>query len=364
MPRKQIIKILNSDIPGITATGLTKAEISVNITDKKFFIGNTLGIPENLSPRFSYISKTRYDVTTTGITVPANAWLLEIIGCGGGGGGGGGAAINHLTTANTPVGGVGGQGGQGGRIVFRIDDLNLVPGSSQIGITIGSGGIGGQGRTLLGSATIASGYRGETGGFTTVYDSNTGKDIIIFPGGQGGVSTTTSLNYIQRAHRSGFCGKISGHGGPPGTRSASSPAWAGANSKYGGGGGGGGGSIIAGSASKNAPGRGGSPDIWYTFPSDTTLGGFTGVAVSGLLDGGQGLTSQYGGGGGGGGWAYKPFTDSFGFTAGNGGTGAVGGGGGGGGGSCGSTASNLGDATYWSGAGGKGGDGYVILTWY
>lgn len=368
MPREDTIIIHHSITSGAVPSGLSLGEIAANTVDQKFYVGISGSTAAPLSPFTSgnSISSTRYDTSNASIPVPNGAVLLEIVGCGGGGGGAGGSV---RISGNAAQAGGGGQGGQGERVVLRLEDAGITAGVSTVGVTVGAGGLGGASRNATANLR---GNPGEDGGNTTVYRISDGGLIIEFPGGEGGLSPNqTTAAQVRRAFAHSFMGKINGLGGQGGRSTVNSTAAG--NSKWGGGGGGGGAGSNATDRTSSLAGTGGNANYWITFPAVTTNvnGGTAGVSGAATYQGGNGLTSAYGGGGGGGGWRGRVDTTDaqestyYGFTAGRGGEGGAGGGGGGGGGPM--NVNNVGagvTANYASGPGGTGGNGYVILTWW
>lgn len=373
------IQFYNSIVAG-TTSALSTGELALNIADRSLMIGNSAGTAVRLNA-FKYITSTRYDTTTSNITIPTGARFLEIIGCGGGGGGGGGSSTRSTGVVTNPNsgGGGGGGGGQGGRFMFYLAELGITAGVSTLQVNIGAGGAG---SGAQGSAANDGGV-GSDGSQTWVQKTGEGitQAFVIFPGGIGGVAgdrtTAGGANAPLDGGGSVFDGVLGeydpqfpdtsreywggegrggqGMGGNTGISYLYGDAFSGLYGGGGGGGGGGGYVFVSGGITYGVATSGGLAGTGGAFinTARTGTGGVpTGTTRTEASEGVQGTYGGAGGAGGAGGWTAS--------QAGRGGTGGPGGGGGGGGGG-----QRLYDATTSSsGPGGRGGSGYVILRWW
>lgn len=258
-------------------------------------------------------------------TKPEGAKLVDVVVISGGGGGASGRKGG--TTATAPGGG----GGAGGSYSARSFSAALLGATESV--TVGTGGTGGAAIT----GTNVNGNLGQAGG-----NSSFGTFVQVQGGGGAGIVTTSSgpagSAASARAMFQATSGATGGTGAGPSTTSAT----------VGAGGGGAGGGLPASATVGFAGGNGGtSLSTWIT-------GGLgTGGAISSNGNAGPsvgtGLPLCSGGGGGGG--------SSFSTNGGDGGNGGLYAGGGGGGGAA------L-DGASFSGKGGNGAQGIVIVTTY
>lgn len=258
-------------------------------------------------------------------TKPAGAKLVDVVVISGGGGGASGRKGG--TTATAPGGG----GGAGGSYSARSFSATLLGATESV--TVGAGGTGGAAIT----GTNVNGNSGQAGG-----NSSFGTFVQVQGGGGAGTVTTSSgpagSAASARAMFQATSGATGGTGAGPSTTSAT----------VGAGGGGAGGGLPASATVGFAGGNGGtSLSTWIT-------GGLgTGGAISSNGNAGPsvgtGLPLCSGGGGGGG--------SSFSANGGDGGNGGLYAGGGGGGGAA-------VDGASFSGKGGNGAQGIVIVTTY
>lgn len=298
-------------------------------------------------------------------TKPTNIQYVKVI-CGGAGGGAGGGRVG-------PDGGTraGGEGGSGGDIAIAYFSSASLTGTTYT-INIPGGGAGGTRATGNVATNGGSGTAPGTSSFST------GSNILIAalggPRGRGGgvtggtspahtVPTTASTpNPYPPFYLSGVDGaQDTGLGYGDATNALNGTRWLS--------GGGSGGRLFAG----NLPSRGGSGSAIYRYATLTPSGspgpgGGTGGAGSNgapvidvlslLYISGSTVTSSVfigtGGHGGGSGNSPAPFTTN----GGDGGSGSLGAGGGGGG------AAGAGLNTIFSGRGGPGGGGFVIILEY
>lgn len=377
------IQFYNTTVAG-TTSALSTGELAVNIADRSLMIGNSAGTAVRLNA-FKWISSTRYDTTTSNISVPAGALFLEIIGCGGGGGGGGGASARSTALGSNIncSGGGGGGGGQGGRVIFPLSELGLTAGVSTIQVNIGAGGTAGGGS----NSAAGDGGEGQWGNSTWVQKTGDSveKAFVLFPGGFGGAagarsSVAGSFNLPVEVFSYPFDGLLGEYhpsfpddpieywggegrggqriGGNTGVSYLYGPnAFSGLYGGGGGGGGGGGYAFLSGGITYGVATTGGYPGTGGSFintaiNTSLTPGAPTGTTRTEASQGVQGNYGGAGGAGGGGGWTVS--------QAGRGGTGGPGGGGGGGGGG-----QRLNQAiASTAGPGGRGGSGYVILRWW
>lgn len=276
-------------------------------------------------------------------TKPVGAKWIYVEVCGGGGGGGSGAHSggNHS----------GGAGGGGATIVrghFLPEEL-----PSSVAVSVGAGGAGGApvSKNMTGNAgtdggvsefgTFLKSFGGKagargTGGATAAggngagyYDGTAAANPNPY---QGGTANTATV----------FYGGGAGGGAPP-----TGTPFSGGSSMFSCGGGGGGGAMT-GVNTVSQPGAGGQR-------GSTTSGGGAAAGVSDQTSPTPGADgSRVGEGGGGGGATY-----THAINAAKGGDGGPGAGGGGGGAGAGDGAPDT-----ISGAGGKGGDGFVRVWWW
>ena len=293
------------------------------------------------------------------------SWV-QVLACGAGGGGGGGGA--GVASGTAWGGGAGGGGGACILDTFRASDL----GASQV-LTIGaaataatnsqSGTVGGNtcfgGTSSCGGTPLIQAYGGgggsigltgaggtgggAGGGFlavgTSVSASGTG-GAAVFAGAAGG----TALVGANSANVGG------GAGGGGGT-AAGAAGVAGGNSIFSAPGGGSGGGVTTGPAATNGGAGGASPGCL------TAAAGGTAGASPSAAGGSLAADYPYHVGCGGGGGASALLLANIG---GAGGAGTHGGGGGGGGAACTSAGSCTATATSFTG--GKGGDGFIVVT--
>jgi hypothetical protein len=331
---------------------------------------------------FKNTSGTTYDLTTTGgsggyanilvYTSSAN-WTkqsglqyIKVICAGAGGGGGSGRVAGATATT------AGGQGGCGGNINVGYFSASALLGDIYT-VNIGTGGPGGGGRTS--NATLA-GLTG-TAGISSSFATGSGASFIRLisalggPGGLGGAAIgSTGANTLPTTAQVSnpyppfyFCG-VDGaidSGGPANAANAlSGTRWLA--------GGGTGGRIFNTEASSS----GGSGSAVYSYniliqsgsPS-TAASGLSGSNGAPVLDviqllyySGSNITTgvRIGTGGHGGGSGNRSVTPLV--SGGGGGSGSLGAGAGGGGGGA------FGLNTVFSGAGGLGGDGFIIIFEY
>ena len=294
---------------------------------------------------------TVYDFTRGSATAPAapvlgqtGQWTLEIpatakhitILCQGAGRGGGSGRKGALASGRS--GGGGGYPGGWCEFSYKITDLS----SNVVKIIVGAGGAGGA--SQFNDST--NGNTGSTGGHGQV---TCGGDTNLLANGSGGASvstggTATTAPAGITSWPSQYTGNVTGNIGNS-TVAGGTGLYNLHTSGSGGGGGGADASNVA-----YAGGVGGAMPV--------TLGAY-GVPAAGTSGGGAGAAgatyfTRWGTGGAGGGGNAS--------ATGNGGAGGnagIGGGGGGGGGS-----TNSGNTTYYSGAGGNGGDAFVrIIVW-
>lgn len=225
---------------------------------------------------------------------------IQVLGAGGGGAAGRGSISGYPRASG---------GGGGGYVRGTIDEADI---SSSMTVTVGAGGSGGA-RALATTGGV-QGAAGDAGG-----QSSFG-DIVIAHGGQGGIET-------------GITNPSSGGGGsitlPPPVRITGTTQETGGGSSF----------ASAPQARVNAGAHGG----WgYNDTSDGPFGTTTDVGGLGVL------------GHGGGGGAYAFNADASAGT-----DGSINGCGGGGGGLC--EVDSYNNNLWYSGAGGRGGDGAVII---
>jgi hypothetical protein len=281
-------------------------------------------------------------------TVPADCYMLLVLGAGGGGGGGGGSGGGSTDNISCCA------GAGGGAAMLGATFVSTTPGTV-FAVTIASGGAGGAG--VAGASAAGTGQAGEgaDGGDTTFGST------LTFRGGQGGGSayavsgTNTTIQYTRGG------GPVAGSiKYPSGT---STPA-----------------SLILPPFGVNQPGEGG---YGISYNSVTGPGGTGGKSAVASTLAGSGTTtpgtggalavaggSKLPGGGGGGGGASAVGNGANGGAGGNGNAGGVGvsgtngssaaansaaGGGGGGGGGFGTVIGSVG------GTGGTGGSGVLIV---
>lgn len=278
--------------------------------------------------------------------VGAKLVFVRVWGAGGGGGSGqlGGSGTNRF----------GGGGGGGGAYYEEMYSADLLP--SVVAITVGLGGAGGVAQSNSGNGN--AGVDGGSSSFGSLIVSQGG--FGGWPGSQNGPSGNQSRGGGAQgagpsAGTSIFSFTLFGavasasayYGGGSGGASISALGF---NSRFGGGGGGVGG--WENTANALQPPSVGGLTLINTTQGQSGGGGIAGVSnATTPTNGGNGTSIGMGGGGGGAGQSTST-------NAGNGGNGAIAGGGGGGG-------SNLsGSLTRFSGAGGRGGDGYVeVYSW-
>lgn len=118
---------------------------------------------------------TQVLISGTSWVCPGGVRTIKVVCIGGGGGGGGG----HATVSSAS-----GSGGGGGATIW---DLSVAPGTSYT-YSIGAGGSAG-----------AVGNPGGTGGTTTF----TGPDVVIGNGGAGGLTASTTANFMLRPANGG-----------------------------------------------------------------------------------------------------------------------------------------------------------------
>jgi hypothetical protein len=328
------------------------------------FFKNSLGANYDLSivgsSSFTFFTSSGTWTYNTG----SNIQYIKVV-CAGGGGGGGSGRVSTPNTGNRN----GGAGGAGGNInITYFSSQSLTTGSYTV--TVGGGGPGGPRVT----ATNSNGSAGQTGANSSFASGST---ILVRgvggPGGAGGTATNvananlggtntapttaTVPNPYPPFYFSGVDGGDTGGGVvQPAEGNALGTRWLA--------GGGGGGAIN----SSNVLISGGSgSSIWNGTvlvpsgsPGVSGSNGSNGAPVVDVLNlfyySGSNLTSNVmigTGGHGGGGGVHAPVSSS----GGNGGSGSRAAGGGGGGGCNGATGLS-------SGAGGLGGDGFVIIFEY
>lgn len=264
--------------------------------------------------------------------IPTTATHITIL-CHGAGSGGGSGRKGALASGRS--GGGGGAPGGWGEFSYKITDLS----TNTVVVSVGAGGAGGAavtvdstngnagssgggGQVTCGGNTIANGW-GTTGGAagtaTTAVAGGATWTSQYTPNVTGNIGNSTAVGGIGL-----YNNHTSGSGGGGGGADASNVAYAG--------------------------GAGGNTPV--------TLGAY-GSPVGGTSGGGAGVFgatyfTRWGTGGSGGGGNAS--ATGNGGAGGNAGTGAGGGGGGG--------STNSGNTTYYSGAGGNGGDAFVrIVVW-
>jgi len=290
---------IQSSIGGgeITLTGAAQVFLSVAAED----IAQLTDIQE-----FSTVG------TTTWIK-PAGALYIHVIMHAGGGGGGSG---HHRTNATSSSSRGGAGGGAGGRIEFFLPASSI---GASLSLTIGEGGLGGQGRVGTGT-----GNPGAAGG-------NTLLDIFVVLGGGGGGGGSSTAASFGQGERNNAC-FITGNtrynaNGGAGTAGDGNPGNKGGLQA--GGGGNGAGNAIS-TTTARLGGTGGLGGAAALDSNNTTIngGGGAGGSTAGSFgaDGADAPDLFFGGSGGGGGGASATA-----LVVGNGGAGGFPGGGGGGG---------------------------------
>ena len=269
-------------------------------------------------------------------TKPAGKTMVWVRMYGAGGGGGSGARY-----ATSSIRGGGGGAGSGGYLEYFIPAAAL---AGTVSVTIGTGGAGG---TSI-SVDSTAGNAGSTGGNTqfSIYKvagglaGQAGSNTAGGTGGNPGASNVAGM--VITAVSSGGAG---GAAAAPTAPSASTSAYHQSTSA-------GGGAGQAASVTTAVAGAAGCAKNATATGLVTTIAGGAGGTAAGVAatTGASGVTNWYGGTGGGGGYYIT------GVAAGTGAAGAQPGGGGGGGGAS--------DNGFASGAGGKGGDGMVIVVSY
>lgn len=273
-------------------------------------------------------------------TKPATANAVQVFLIGGGGGGGSG----RRDTNAAAVKGGGGGGGGGAIVLFPTVPASVF--ASTETVIVGTGGLGGAGI----STDPSDGSAGAAGGTSTF---STGATQVRALGGSGGAGGQTSVGGTGGAGAVGDYGTSGTGGNGADSFFATTPA-ASANFFPSGGGGGAGASSSntvtdpASGANVGVPQFSTNTNVFNAGSTSTTAGG-NWVSINGGGGVGQSQFRPKGGGGGGGGTYVSP-------TAGSGGIGGNYGGGGGGG-----SMSNDVNAGSFSGAGGNGADGIVVV---
>jgi hypothetical protein len=325
---------------------------------------NSSGIDYDLSVVGS--SSIQVYTSNANWTKPANLQYIKVICAGAGGGGGSGRVAGTGSTT------AGGQGGCGGNI-----NVGYFPASALLGsvytVNVGTGGAGGGRRTSNGLLAGVTGASGLSSSFATGSGANFTRLISALggPGGLGGAAGGgTGANILPTTAQVSnpyppfyFCG-VDGAAdvsGPTNAANAlSGTRWLA--------GGGTGGRLF----SNDATSAGGSGSAVFSYntliqsgsPSagGTGLPGSNGIPVLDVAQlfyySGSNITTgvKIGTGGHGGGSGNRTSIPAV--NAGNGGSGSLGAGGGGGGGA------GFGLNTIFSGAGGLGGDGFIIIFEY
>lgn len=324
------------------------------------FFKNNSGVDYNLS----IVGSSSINIYTSSATwtKPSGIQYIKVI-CGGPGGGGGAGRV--ATDGSTRAGGDGGGGGDLATAYYSSASLI----GTTYNLNIPGGGAGGLRTT---SNTVAAGGSGTTPGTCSF---STGSTILLAAlggiRGRGGAAggagpahiaptTATTPNIYPPFYLSGVDGGTDTGGG-------FADAGVAFNGVRGLAGGGSGGRIFA----SNVPSRGGSGSAIYNY-NILTPSGSPGAAVGGVgsngapvIDilsilytsgsvGSSSIRIGTGGHGGGSGNSPAPFT----VSGGDGGSGSLGAGGGGGGGA--GAALN----TVFSGRGGPGGGGFIIIFEY
>lgn len=326
------------------ANGYTRTfDGTSNTADRTYTLPNNSGVLA--------LSANVQEFTSTGSstwTRPVGAKLVYVLVIGAGSGGGSGAARG---TSTTSVSG-GGGGGPGGRVEMWIPASSL--GATET-VTVGAGGNGGVSVTNS-TATASGGNAGSQGGTTSFGSWVT---TVTFSSSRGGAGSTTggttnadAGGAVDGTHSSGTNYTAQGGAG----LATNGATGVGRMGGYRPGGGGGGSGAGAGSTTLAAGHAGGLGGALLTNQTGNLSGGggTAGATTAGNENGGNGATTvtYFTGGSGGGGGGFSSTSSS-----GNGGAGGYPGGGGGGG------AAALGTSA--SGAGGKGGDGYVrVVTFF
>lgn len=278
-------------------------------------------------------------------TKPANAKIVDVTVWGAGGGGGGGPKVNAATPAS---GGGGGGGGSRASETYNASDL-----PAAMACSIGAGGIGGTGATVL-----SDGNNGSSGG-NTFFGPNLSSHVAAYSGGGGGGGgagrTGAGGGGAGRTQSGGSAnGSTAGAAGIAGGSAGATTGTAAPQINANGGAGGGACTITGtfGNGGSAVGGNGGGSGGGFA-SANVNIGG--GASIHSYSTGYYGNLNTGGAAGGGNGGAGGGGGSNAGGNGGNGGAGAYPGQGGGGGG-----ASQSGNG----GNGGNGNNGLIIVITY
>jgi hypothetical protein len=296
------------------------------------------------------------------VSIPSNAKSVYILAFGAGGGGGSGSAQTGLTGGGTASGS---GGGSGCGAILQFNSAFIPP---SLYVNVGNGGAGGAAVSTSGQS---NGNVGTAGGSTIIgLSPQSGDNIITLGGGgvasaaplngngtAGGAAGTQTLgNFSTVCQITSIAGVAGGAGSGNNSAAAGSPTVARVSGGAGGGNAGtstGGTNITAATITLPA-----SSAIYASLaaPAIGVNANGTGAQTATAAASGRNLFSPtfVSNGGAGGGGAYSSTASTGTATAGAGGDGGLASGGGGGGG-CAAAAAKV------TGAGGRGGDGYVKI---